>query len=368
MYNPARVKSALFGRVGWKQPTQAEYAILTEPNTLTKSGTYFNSPSNHAAVTIQNIIDAQSDPDISAPDFNLMLEDLQNDAIMRTCSAVFNSPEVVETVQLFDRETDLVDTLIENTGKFVGVRVDIGNTPDYVVALSQIALYFNADVEFELKCFIDNSSQAIWTKTVSAVGDQVTIIPIDDLLLSYMSNKSVSTVFYIGYFQDDIGEAQAYDEPVLTYWRACMFTMQTFEGVTSGTKFAVPPTYTSLTYGINPQFTTYKDLTNRILTNAALFDEAVRLQVAVSVIELLLGSVRSNFTQRITKDQFGDLYRELNQEMLDANNPMGPGLKIRWQREIAKLQKAFLGQPKIESHSLPYAVYQDRARGGGYSY
>jgi len=369
MYNNTRVIEALFGRVGWKQPTLAGMPGLTEPNTLSKSGKYFNSPSNHAAVTIQNIWQSQEDPDISDPDFNLFLEDMQKSAIQRVMDSVFaHNIEVIETVQAFDRETDIVDTVIPNQNYFVGYRITIGPNTDFAVALSSLAFYFDQSVSFEMKCFIDNSSQAIWTKTVNVIGGELTIVPVDDLILSYMSNKSVSRDFYIGYFQSDIGDAQAYDEPVLVYRRGCMFYFDAFESPVSGTKFVVPPTYSSKTYGFNPQFTTYRDLTNRIVANAPLFDTAVSLQIACDTIELILNSTRSNATERISKEQMGDLYKDLNLGVPSEGQVFSPGLKYRLENEIKKLHKSFFGQARIESHSLPYEVYQDRERGRGYTY
>ena len=361
MYNVQRVITALFGRVGWKQPTQPEYAIVTEPNTLTKSGRYFQNV--YSAVTIKNVMDLQQDADISDEDFNLALEDIQKQAILAMLAATFNSAEVVETVQTFDLEDNLAPTLINSQGKFVGYHVRIGKSQDYATALNSVGLYFDADCTFELQCFIDNSNQPIWAKEVTAVGEELTIVPVDDLVLSYMSNKSRSRSFYIGYFQDDLGAAKAYDESVEVWNQACGWWAETFESGVDGPKFQIPIDPTSKTYGLNLQFTTYRDFTNRIVAQPQLFDEAVGLQVACNVLELILNSTRSNATERITKEQLGDIFRELNQIESTKEKPYAPGLKARYVGEIYKLQKSFLGQPKVETHSLSYAVYQDRSIG-----
>jgi hypothetical protein len=366
MYNVTRVLSKMFSRVGWKQPTQAEYAILTEPNTLTLSGRYFQD--TYSAVTIQNIKDLQQDPDISDADFNLALEDLQKSAILDTLSAVFNSIETVDTVQTFDREDNIADSVIVNTGEFVGYKIDIASSQDFATALSSVALYFNADATFELKCFVDNKAQAIWTKEVAAIGNELTVIDVSDLVLSYMSDKTRSRTFYIGYFQEDIGAAQAIDEVVLTWNFGCLWRSQTFESTPLDTKFEIPIYPTSKTYGLNLQFTSSRDMTNRIVANVPLFDQAVSLQMACKVLEMILSSSRSNATERITQELLGDIFRELNQEIATTDKPYAPGLKARYAGEIIKLHKSFYGQPRIETHSLPYAVYADRDNGGGFSY
>lgn len=359
MYNVERVLNSLFSRVGWRQPTQPEYAILTEPNITTKSGRYFQD--THAAVSIQNIKDCQLDADISDSDFNLMLEDLQKGVILEMLSAIFTTREVVDTIQTYDREPDIADTLIANQNKFVGYRIDIGKSSDFVVALTQVGLYFNADATFELKCFVDNKLQPIWTKEVTAIGGEVTIVDVSDLVLSYMSDKTRSRTFYIGYFQQDLGYAQAWDEEVNVYNCGQLWRADTFESepTVDGVKFQTPVTYSSLNYGLNLQFTSYRDYTNLIVANTPLFDTAIGLQMAAKVLELILTSTRSNSVQRMTNEMLGDIYRDLNTEGPTEQKPYAPGIKARFLGEILKLQKSFFGVPKIESHSLPYAVYQD---------
>lgn len=360
MYNVERVLPTLFGRVGWKQPTQTEYAILTEPNTLSKSKRWFQQV--YSAVSIQNIKDTWEDSSISDVDFNELLIDKQRSGIIRTLDRVFNSMETVDVIQTFDREVDIPATLIENQNNFVGYRVKIAPKPDYATALSRVALYFDKDCSFELKCFVDNKAQAIWTKLVTAIGGEVTFVEIDDLVLSYMSDLANTTIFYIGYFQSDldflIDEAKAYNESVMWWKYGCLWYAQSFEAPEAGVKFDLPVrAFTSKTYGLNLQFTSYKDHTNRIIAQPQLFDAAVELQIACDVCEQILNSTRSNNIERITKEQLGDIYRELNQEQPTSERPYAPGLKARYEAEIGKLHKSFFGQEPIETHTTPYDVY-----------
>lgn len=359
MYNPSRVIDALFGRVGWRQPTQPEYAILTEPNTLTKSGRYFQN--SHWAVTIENIKATQPDADISDADFNLLLEEIQTSSILRTMTDIFDSPEVVDCVQTYDREDNEPDIrFIANTGKFVGWKITLAKTPEYVAALSSIALYFDTDVEFELKCFVENKKDAIWTKVVKAIGGEETIVPIDDLVLSYLGNQTRTTAFYIGYFQDDLGEAKAFNEYVRNYWSGCLWRAEAFSANVANNKPVLPiHQFTSDTYGMNLQFTSYKDHTNVIVAQPQIFDEAVSLQVACNVLEMILSTNRSNGIERLSGEKMAEIYRSLNQQQFTEESPVGPGLKARYETEINKIRKSFFGFPKIETHSLPYAVYQD---------
>lgn len=357
MYNLKRILPVLFTRVGWRQPTQAEYAILTEPNTISKSNRYFEDV--YSAVSIRNIKDLQEDPDISDESFNLFLENLQKAAILDVLSAVFSKQNNIDTTQLFDPEDDEEPELIENEEKFVGVKVYIAKTTDFVAAVTGVYLYFDKDTSFELKCFVDNKTQAIWAKPVTATGGEMTYIPIDDLVLGYLTDKTRTSTFYIGYFQDEIGEAKAYDEENDGYNAGYIWRAESIQSKRNGNKFNTPTDSATETWGMNLEFTSYRDMTTEIVANAPSFDEAVSLQMACKVLELILSSTRSNLTERISKELLGDIYRELNQETATQEKPYAPGIKARYKGAILELNKSFFGVPKIESHSLPYAVYAE---------
>lgn len=358
MYQANRILTSLLGRVGWKQPTQTEYAVLTESNTISKSGRYFQDI--HAAVSVKSIKEAQEDPDISDPQFNEFLLGMQRGAILKTLSAVFNQDEAVESGPVYERESNVATTFQENSGKFVGYVVEVAENTDYTVALSQIMLLFDKDTSFELKCFTDLSEQAIWTMAIEGRANETTIIDVDDLFLAWMGKYGATNTFYIGYHQADIGEARAINEPVSEWMAGYLWRADAFYATANETKFDLPHTENSLTNGLNLVFTSYKDFTTRILLNKSAFDEAVSLQVACDVLELVLSSTRSNAEQRISQQQLADLFLALNQEQPTGDKPYTPGLKVRYAREIEKLHKAFYGNPKIETHRLPYVVYQGK--------
>lgn len=358
MYQANRILTSLFGRVGWKQPTQPEYAVLDEANTTSKSGRYFQN--THAAISIKTIKESQEDADISDADFNEFLVGMQKGAILKTLSAVFNQDEAVESGAIYERESNLPTTFQENSGKFVGYVVEVAENTDYTVALSQIMLLFDKDTSFELKCFSDLSDQPIWTKAVEGRANETTIIDVDDLFLSWLGRYGAANTFYIGYFQADLGDARAINEPVSEWMEGLLWEANSFYATASGSKFNLPYTENSLTQGLNLVFTSYKDFTTRILFNKSMFDEAVSLQVACDVLELVLSSTRSNSDQRISQQQLADLFLALNQEQPTGDKPYTPGLKVRYAREIEKIQKAFYSNPKIESFSLPYVVYQGK--------
>ena len=80
--------------------------------------------------------------------------------------------------------------------------------------------------------------------------------------------------------------------------------------------------------------------------NISLFDEAIGLQTAASVVEMMYSSVRSNSVERQTKDMSALLFRELNGLHTDNGVPVSTGLKNNISREIVMLKKCLF--PKMK--------------------
>lgn len=358
MYQVPTVLTALSGRVGWRQPTQADAVVLTDANKESKSGRYFQD--EHAAVLVENIYDAQADRNISDADFNTFLANLSKAAITKTMDAVFHSMEVVDSMKLYEPECNIVNQPIPNVaGQFVGFQIQVGPVPDYTTIVDNVALYFDSEKTFNLYCFVDRNPEPIWTKSVTTVANKEVLVPIGDLSLGYLGSVNRVSTYYIGYFQSDLEATKAINTGVLYNLRGCLWQVEPFTTAKVGNAIQFPIQGSGFTYGLNFQLTSHRDHTTRIVMNAPLFDNAVSLQMACSVIELLLSNTRSNITERITKEQMGELYLQLNQEQGTVDRPFGPGLKAKYQREIEKLHKSFFGQPKIETHSLPYEVYSN---------
>ena len=81
------------------------------------------------------------------------------------------------------------------------------------------------------------------------------------------------------------------------------------------------------------------DFDDVVQQNPSLFDEAIGLQMAASVVEMMYTSVRSNSVERQTKDMTTLLFRELNGVHTDNGVPVSTGLKNNISREIVMLKK-----------------------------
>jgi hypothetical protein len=354
MFNTSRVLTSLFKRVGWRQPTQTDMFTLDSDNLASTSGLYFDGV--HPAVTVKNIKETMEDENADVTVFNTYLKNLQKDAIIKALNSIFNRNGAIETVQITDRLDNVTNTdeAIDNAGNFVGWRIDIPKSPEFAVRISSIALYFNEAKAFKLYLFSDTSNVKLWEKSVTTVANQLTVIDINDLVMTYLDSNNRNGRYYLGYFQSDLGTAKAIDERNSWINTGLLFYAQPFEAAAmSNTNFERNVRLTSKRYGLNPVISSHYDYTANIIHNAQLFDELIRLQVAADVIELSIHSTRSNGTERINKDEQanGRLYNDLNLAQATDEFPYSTGLKTRIQKEQAFISKEFFSNPKIASYS-----------------
>jgi hypothetical protein len=359
MYRRDEVIQALFGRVGFRQPTQAEYAIVDADNLEAKSKRYFDG--FHAEVTIQNLKDAaNADVNITDADFNKGLKNLQEDCIASVLDGVFGEPEVIEQQTEF-LTTDWKPILIPNSGRFVGRQIKVAADPRKSVRINAVTLFFNGVTTFPLYLFSSVKKLPIRILEVTTEADsQVVVVP-EDWVLNYLDGNIKGGLFYLGYFQDDLGLVQAYDEQPSQWICGKIYGSNIIETipVPGQTDFIrYNPYITSRTQGINIEFSSVVDFTEVIVKNPQAFDKAIGLQMAAMVIEKLIHSTRSNYLQRIGEAGAARLYNDLNLDMTTPELPYSSGLKNQLRRELTRLHNNFFPKQKAVSNSIqPSSCY-----------
>ena len=353
MYRRDEVIQALFGRVGFRQPTQPQYAIVDDENMEARSKRYFDG--FHPEVTIQNIKDAAiDDVNITLDDFNTYLKNLQEDCIASVLDGVFGEPEIIEQQTEFIT-TDRKPVLIPNVGWFVGRQIKVAADPRKSVLVNAVTLFFNGAVTFPLYLFSSVKKSPIKQMEVTTEGEsQVVVVP-EDWMLNYLDGNIKGGIFYLGYFQDDLGSVQAYDEQPTCWLTGKVYGSRIIEAPTvpGQTDFVrYNPYSTSRTHGLNIEFTSVIDFTEMIVKNPHAFDKAIGLQMAAMVVEKLIHSVRSNRTQRISEEAAGRLYNDLNLDMHTPELPYSSGLKNQLRRELKRLHDNFFPPQKAVSNSI----------------
>jgi hypothetical protein len=347
-FNFSRVISALFGRVGWRQPIKANSPVISGPNLVTKGGRYYQD--FHSLVTIDNI--KQVIEEVAATDsaLNSYLESIQRGIIMQCVNNVFKAPEAITKGILFSSTWNNNDTLVDNTGKFVGIMF---RTPpmsakgEIAVQIDSVALYFDSNVTFNLYVYNDRVKAPLAVIEVSAVAKSQTLVDLSDVILNYIGPNSLGGTFYIGYYQDDIGAAKAYYEN-MTDPRCDLYGWSFMNADKIAGQYDFDRRHTRLTnvnYGLNAHVTTFYDHTSEIVKRAPLFDNAIGLQMAVQMVEKIFYSTRSNGTERILKDMTLQVMAQLDLngviETSEGPKFKGNSLKQQVQREFDNIRKSF---------------------------
>jgi len=200
--------------------------------------------------------------------------------------------------------------------------------------------------------FNDERLLPIWEKSVTTVANDRTIINLDDLILNAQSDVNKSGIFYLGYFQQDIGSAQAFDVYTNEWNQFNMVGYQSFESIRTGTlQFNRTLVYANFkTYGLNLEISTYKDYTNTVIRNASQFDYLLKLMAIVKAIEQIAYSPRQNGLKRLQDDQINNLLAQLeaaipshsgNNVMMNVAIPFRMGFRNQIENEVKRITRTF---------------------------
>ncbi|UXO94050.1 adaptor protein [Pseudanabaena phage Pan5] len=325
-----KVMTALYGRIGWRSGS------LDSP-----SGRNFED--FHALVTEKNLADTQE-----AGNSYDAKEQLERAAILRVMNNVFREREFYDNTLLYAREQEDGEP-IQNSSLFTGFEIVTAVDQRKTTQINSVILNFSENVSFTIYLFQDGKKTPIKTQSVSAIAGEATEVALTEF---YLNKKAFR--YYLGYFQSDLGTAKALAEechflPTKAFKAIPMYSNA------SGTDFNRENiSYPSQAYGFNAQLSSFRDHTTDIVSRPALFDEAVGLQLAFSMIQQILYSTRSNVTERITKTEMGSigLQVELNGYAPVSDFKQVEGISQRLKKEIERLNKQFFPKPKAQTINL----------------
>ncbi|MBP7398182.1 MAG: hypothetical protein KA954_01255 [Chitinophagales bacterium] len=351
----SQVMTALFGRVGWIQSLGSEDPVLNATNLISRSGRYFNDGSFHALTTLQNIKSVMEQIGASDADFNTTLERLQRSIILKCLNGVFSEPEFIQQTLLYNRNY-ANDSTIQNTGKFSGIRIIVPPVNDVAIQIDSVALMFDSDVTFNLYLFNDAKSAPVWMGEVEAVANTQTIVQLTDIVLNHIGGSNHGGIFYLGYFQDDIGSAKAIYESNVCFVTDTIFGYEMIQADAIGSADfnRNQISYNLVTNGLNPHISVFRDHTWHITKKPALFDNVIGIQMAAMVLEEISYSKRSNSDERLLKDQTAQLgaYLDLNGVVPVSDGPQTFGLKAQVLKELSRVKKSFYPKQKSQSISV----------------
>jgi hypothetical protein len=352
MIRSDKILTSIFGGVGFSQTPANLIAdgipTVNAANLASTSGLKFQKA--NSIVTIQNIYDCQQDADISDADFNTFIGELQKDVILEVCNKITQGQsDFISSNNLYPFEKSFKNTL-DSSGKFVGFEIDPCKlVVNRVGRIPWIELSFDSDKTFNIYLYNSNKPNAkIEEKEVITIANESVIVDLPEWFISddvsYKGGR-----FYIGYFQDDLGDAKAikrdYDLASYQISTPCYCVSPVTIDHTGSVIDITTATEIAETYGLNIGLEVYIDYTELLIRNKNLLWRSIQLQMGEKVLELISTSVRTNDIERITDDMI-----ELIKLHLYGNSDKALNGKLR--KSIENIQKMLFYQPRISRGTL----------------
>lgn len=343
-----QVMNAFCGRIGWRQPTISGVPTLSADNFLSYSGRRYDGV--HPMVTLNNLYYTQENADITDEQFNTYLAALDQDVTMRVLNAVFNRPPLIEHKLSFNRSNWMFNRTITNVDNVVGYKINIG-PGDHAVCFNAVSLYFDGAATFDIYLFNDLIEAPVKQKTVTTVANTQVKVQLD-WVVNYNSDFTNGGIWYIVYFQRDLGTVHAVDEQLNMWTDTKMFGVIPVQSRRIGdlnfNRNNPSSAYNS--YGLNLEMSSYRDYTRMCVTNPSLFDEARILMMGVTALETIKYSTGTNTTQKQAERKAAEISLDMNIERPTTDFPYASGIKAQLRRELERLNKVVMPYAGPQTH------------------
>jgi hypothetical protein len=352
MIDVTTVISSLYKLVGLRQPFNPTYAILDTDNTTSTSGLY---SSDNPYVKVEYIKESQDYIDISDVEFNQLIKQTQESAIISVCNDVFSDQDARQTDLLYSYAMNKVNTTALESG-WVGYKINVTNQKDVAFEIQKILLDFSGTGDITIQLYNSNKQTPLFEQLVSITDTT------QEIELNWIVNNSGDTYkgeYYLGYVVNALVEPFKRDyenSDIQNSFCDLIIDDVQFKGHTGSTIFDLTTDDGLSDYcGLNPSIVVYDDYTDTIIKNKRLFSRAIDLQYQIALMTMYQGSLRSNKDQRKSQDLFNAItvaIQGLNQDgsikvkgALDKLNSEIVNIK----REILKVQNGIKSQGLLTS-------------------
>lgn len=299
MFDKNTIQEELRGLVGFKSPINPNFFSLDSDNTQSRSGYYYN---DNPYAKLEVLKDTQDFAGIDEEQFNTLLKSLNDSAISGVCNAVFNNkntPSFIDRQKVYKHAINKANVENGLSNGFVGHRFKIENKPNLVAEITTLGLDFQGTGSLTILLYNSQTLAPIKSETVNVVSD-------NQVVKLNWKMESQNGDYFLGYIFD--GSLKPYKrdyelsniESDITYICHQKRSIKDFAG---GNIWNLKDSSSnSNTTGLNPDITVYNDWTSLIVQNEMLFANAIYLEGAITFLNYIKSSLRSNKTQRRSDD------------------------------------------------------------------
>jgi hypothetical protein len=343
MFNTSKVLTAATGLVGFRQDSNAIYALLpTSLKTIT-SGFYIN---DLPGVTFEMVAAALPDDATNAQTY---LTNAYNAEVLSIVTQYVESvknklgAQELLTNQNFTSGVGKFSDRVTQNARFVGYLIKPKESNNIQATLTAIGMQVTATQATPLKIYLYETSQNEAIKTYDFTSTKELSLEwktVSDFIINYQSDTGgTGQMFYLGYYEKDPNNPQAFQlqsqalkaqfdcgcsgSPKLMwskYLGIYPIEINNEDLDWDGTKYLIPKpddiwnNVTDQTYGMTAKVNVKCDLTNLIVSNIAMFAKAIQHAVAVRILFDAYATTRINSISDSKRDQsreFGSHYKNI---------------------------------------------------------
>jgi len=330
----------LFGVVGFRQPYDTDYAILSEDITTATSGIYFDNYSSY--LTVKNLYNTQPYADISDENFNNWLEQVIKSSINKGLQQCFNKNDLIDKGKLF-KYSNIKTEELANYNDFVGYELNVSNRNDISVYINKIYTEFAGTGTVKILLFNDLQIEPIQIKEIAITDKSEKETEVN----WYLPNTGGK--YYVGYLTNGLAvngiDRDWEKSSKKTDYRAVGVRQVNVKGWDSEVLFDVDDVdYVSETFGLNFDISSYNDYTEFINTNKNMFVDVIGYQFAADMLGMMITSNRTTATERLQK---GNLLLELQGNFTNDELPTFRGVQDKLKKAINNIQKQVVDMPQM---------------------
>lgn len=349
MYDVSAIQTSLKDLVGFENPANPTYAVVSAANQTASSGRYFTDNSFVKIELLQSVQDYIS---ADTDDFNDFLAKIKTQSARRVIDRVFNKPDFIDRQVLYKYANNKIETDDLPAG-FVGYEIDVSNEKNYAFEITRDLLEFASNGTVTLLLYNTSQSTPIYSKevTITSRYQEVvlnwTVTNSDhykgQYFYGYLTNGMTIKPYRRNYENADIksyieGLCIRNIEAVYSPSTNELFDLEIIDGADES-------------WGLNPDITVYDDYTDFINNNERIFSRSIQLQGQIICLEKYLANIRSSRNERFSDAMINKIVLELEgQDDIIKKQGLKSELSgeiTRISKEVERLQKAFYSDDEI---------------------